>query len=371
MKRSFNPPGGSFPQEGGHRKSKKTVGIILALVLLLTCVVSGCGKKPGSAGEVNVYNWGGPYIDESIFKDFEKETGIKVNYSEYQNNEEMYALLRMGGSNTDVIFPSDYMVARLIEEGMLEELDFSNIPNYSLIDDAFKNLEYDPQGRYSVAYMTGTVGLIYNSAMISEELTSWSSLFDDSYSGQILMFDNQRDAFGIALKYLGYSQNTIDETEIREAYDLLVGQRPVLQAYVMDQIFDKMEAGEAAIGPYYAGDYLIMRETNEDLVFVRPVEGSNRFVDAMCITKGAKNKTNAEIFIDFMCRTDICIANMEITCYASANTEAAEQYGADMDPDDYEIMFASDETLANCDVFTHLPADILALYDQLWVQLKR
>ena len=310
-------------------------------------------------------------MDESIFSDFENETGITVNYTEYQNNEEMYSLMRMGGTNMDVIFPSDYMVARLIIEGMLEELDFSNIPNYSLIDDACKNLEYDPTGKYSVAYMTGTVGLIYNSAMITDEITSWSSLFDDRYAGQILMFNNPRDAFGIALKYLGYSQNTIDEKEIREAFDLLVGQRPLLQAYVMDQIYDKLEAGEAAIGPYYAGDYLNMRENNGDLVFVRPVEGSNEFVDAMCIPKGADNKKNAELFINFICGTEASIANMDVTCYASANTEAAEIYGEDMDPVDFEIMFASDETIANCDIFTNLPQDILSLYDQLWVELKR
>jgi len=323
-----------------------------------------------SSGVVNVYNWG-EYVDESIFKDFEKEYGVKVNYSEFQSNEEMYAQLNMGGTNFDVIIPSDYMISRMISEGMLEELDFSNIPNISLIDDIYKNLEYDPMGKYSVAYMAGTVGLIYNSTMIAEEITSWGALFDDRYSGDILMFNNPRDAFGIALKYLGYSQNTTDEGEIREAYDLLVRQKPLLQAYVMDQIFDKLEAGEAAIGPYYAGDFLSMRENNDDLRFVRPVEGSNQFVDAMCVPKGAKNKTNAELFINFMCETDVCLLNMDVTCYASANFEAAEIYGEDMDPEDYEIMFASDETLDNCDVFTNLPPDVLALYDQLWVELKR
>jgi len=348
---------------------KKGIIIVLALCVLIPALASGCGKKP--AGEVNVYNWGGPYIDESVLDDFRKETGIKVNYSEYQSNEEMYSLLKSGGVVYDVIVPSDYMISRMIDEDMLEELDFSNIPNYSLIDDNFKNLEYDPDGKYSVAYMTGTVGLIYNPNMIDDEITSWASLFNSAYSGQILMFDNPRDTFGIALKYLGYSQNTIDEREIREAYDLLVTQKPILQAYVMDQIMDKLESGEAWIGPYYAGDYLYMAETNPDLVFVRPVEGSNAFVDAMCIPKGAKNKTNAEIFIDFMCRTDIALANMTEIQYASANYEAVEEYGEDLDPDDYEIMFASDETLANCDVFMNLPEDILALYSSLWVDLKK
>ena len=349
---------------------KRIVLLLSASCLLLALFISGCQRKT-AAGEVYVYNWGGPYIDDSIFKDFEKETGIKVNYSEYQSNEEMYSILKSGSALYDVIIPSDYMISRLIDEGMLEEIDFSNIPNFSLIDDNYKNLEYDPDNKYSVAYMTGTVGLIYNSSMITDELTSWSALFDSKYAGQILMFDNPRDAFGIALKFLGYDQNTTRESEIREAYDLLMQQKPILQAYVMDQIFDKLEAGEAAMGPYYAGDYLIMIENNPDLIFVRPVEGSNAFVDAMCIPKGAKNKTNAELFINFMCDADISLANMEETCYASANSEAAEAYGADLDPDDYEIMFASAETLRNCDVFTNLPEDILALYNSLWVELKK
>jgi len=285
----------------------------------------------------------------------------------------MYSLLRMGGTNVDVIIPSDYMIARLIAEDMLEELDFSNIPNYALIDPKYKNLEYDPDSRYSVAYMTGTVGIIYNSAMIDEEITSWGALFDSRYSGQILMFDNPRDAFGIALKYLGYYQNTAHESEIREAFNLLLQQKPILQAYVMDQIFYKLESGEAAIGPYYAGDYFIMVEQNPDLVFVRPEEGSNFFVDSMCIPKGANNKKNAELFIDFMCRTDIALRNMEYIWYASANYEAAAIFAEEMelDPDEYEILFASEETLLNCNVFTNLPRDILALYDELWVELKR
>lgn len=347
---------------------KKRIAIVIALVMLLSAAACGCDSAPN--GEVNVYNWG-EYIDESIFKDFRRETGIKVNYTEFQSNEQMYSILKSGSATYDVIIPSDYMISRMIGEGMLEELNFANIPNYSLIGADYKNLEYDPTGGYSVAYMTGTVGIIYNTAMISDDITSWSALFDARYAGQILMFDNPRDAFGLTLKYLGYSVNTTDESEIREAYELLVAQNPLLQAYVMDQIFDKLEAGEAAIGPYYAGDYLVMRESNEDLAFARPAEGSNSFVDAMCVPAGAKNKTNAELFINFMCSTDVCLKNMEVTSYASANYDAMTRYGAGMDPDDFEIMFAGAGTLSSCEVFTNLPPDILALYDQLWVELKK
>ena len=373
---------------------KKTIVALIALCMIFLSAVSGCVGEvithtgddpsksetpsntnpspinPSGGGVVNVFNWG-LYIDEEILDDFRDETGIKVNYSEFQSNEEMYSILKSGGANYDVIIPSDYMISRMISEGMLEELDFENIPNYNLIDDIYKNLEYDSDGLYSVAYMTGTVGLIYNSKLITDDITSWKSLFDSRYSGQILMFNNPRDAFGIALKYLGYSQNTTSEKEIREAFELLLQQKPILQAYVMDQIFDKLEAGEAAIGPYYAGDYCIMKETNPDLVFARPVEGSNRFVDAMCIPKGAKNKTNAELFIDYMCRTDVALKNMEYVYYASANFEASEIFGEDLDDDEYEVMFASYETLENCDIFTNLPQATLALYDQLWVELKK
>ena len=347
---------------------KKSIALIVVLCTLFTCIASGCAKKT-DAGEVNVYNWG-EYIDESIFDEFTEKTGIKVNYSMFENNEQMYSTIKTGGSNYDVVFPSDYMISRMISEDMLEKLDFSNIPDYKLIGDSYKNLEYDPTGEYSVAYMSGTVGIIYNTDMISEEITSWSALFDPTYAGQILMFNNPRDAMGIALKYLGYSLNTTNEAELNAAYDLLVTQKPILQAYVMDQIFDKLESGEAAIGPYYAGDYLSMVENNPALEFVIPDEGSNWFVDAMCIPKGATNKKNAELFINFICGTDVSIANMDYIGYASANTDAVEEYGADMEPDEYAVAFADAETLDRCEVFTNLPQDTLALYDTLWSKLK-
>jgi spermidine/putrescine transport system substrate-binding protein len=276
-----------------------------------------------------------------------------------------------GGANIDVIIPSDYMIARMIEEDMLAELDFSNIPNFALIDERYKGLEYDPDDKFSVAYMTGTVGLIYNSAMISEPIISWSALFDSRYEGQILMFNNPRDTFGIALKYLGYSLNTTNEAEIHDAFGILAEQNDILQAYVMDQIFDKLESGEAWLGPYYAGDFLAMVENNPDLRFVRPYEGTNFFVDAMCIPIDAENKTNAELFINFMSRTDIALMNMEYIYYASANYEAAEIFADELDPEDYAIMFASSEVLANSEMFSHLPRHIRELYDELWVELKQ
>jgi len=349
---------------------KRILIVTVALCLLLPVITLGCSQNEGAAGVVNVHNWG-EYIDESIFRLFEQETGIRVNYSTFETNEALYSLMRRGGANIDVIIPSDYMIARMIEEDMLAELDFSNIPNFYLIDERYKGLGYDPDDKYSVAYMTGTLGVIYNSSKISDDISSWGALFDDNYSGQILMFDNPRDAFGITLKYLGYSLNTVDEEEIYEAFSLLDRQRPILQAYVMDQIFDKLESGEAWIGPYYAGDFLVMVENNPDLRFARPTEGTNYFVDAMCIPKNAANKTNAEIFIDFMTRTDIALMNMEYIMYASANSEAAELFADELDPEQYAVMFASYDVLANSEVYAHLPRHILELYDELWVELKR
>lgn len=346
---------------------KRFIAILLISVMLLT--FCGCGSKIEYIGEVNVYNWG-EYIDESIFDEFEEQTKIKVNYSTYTSNEAMYSILKTGGSSYDVIIPSDYMISRLINEGMLEKLDFSNIPNFSLIGDEFKNLECDPQNEYSVPYMWGTVGLIYNTEMVSEKITSWEALFNSQYADQILMFDNPRDAFGIALKYLGYSQNTTNEAEIMEAFELLKSQQDIVQGYVMDQIFDKLEGSEAAIGPYYAGDYLLMRENNDALAFCAPIEGSNLFYDAMCIPKGAENKTNAELFINFMCQTEICMRNIEAVGYASANMNATDLYAAELSDEDLLVFHPDESVLSNCEVFINLPQETLDLYDSLWVQLK-
>lgn len=348
---------------------KKTLALILSLALILTLAAacSGGTANTESKGVVNVYNWG-EYIDKDVLDEFEAETGITVNYREFETNEQLYSLLRQGGVSYDVIIPSDYMVSRLISEDMLEKIDFASVPNISLIDEDFSGMDYDPDGEYSVPYMWGTVGLIYNSSVIEDEIDSWSALFDEKYSGQILMFDNSRDAMGIALKYLGYSLNTTDAAELDAAYELLSGQKPLLQAYVMDQIFDKLESGEAAIGPYYAGDYLSMAENNPDLEFVVPKEGSNRFVDLMCIPKGAENKANAEAFINFMCKTDVSLRNSEEIGYTSPNVEVRELM--ELDDAEMEIMYPPDTVLSRCEFFINLPQNILDKYDEYWVKLK-
>ena len=346
---------------------KKVISIVLSAAFLIA-MLAGCsaGSKAGENGVVNVYNWG-EYIDTELIASFETETGIKVNYNTYESNEQMYSVLRQGGVNYDVIIPSDYMVARLINEDMIQPLDFSNIPNYELVDPSLKDMNYDPQNAYSVPYMWGTVGIIYDPDIVGE-VTSWASLFDPAHSGKILMFDNSRDAFGIALKYLGYSLNTTNKAELDEAYALLAEQKPILQGYVMDQIFDKLESGEAAIGPYYAGDYFLILENNPDLKFCTPEEGTNVFVDAMCVLKNAQNKANAEKFIDYMTSTSVSKANSEYTGYTSPNHEVRQI----IDLDEYQIsvMYPTDALLDKCEAYTNLPQETLDYYDSMWVKLK-
>ncbi len=345
---------------------KKTISILLCSVMLM-CLFAGCGSgKTADNGAVNVYNWG-EYIDMDLIKQFEDETGIKVNYKTYESNEQMYSVLRQGGVSYDIVIPSDYMISRLISEGMLEELNFDNIPNYALVEENLKGMTYDPENKYSVPYMWGTVGIIYDPNAVGE-VTSWSALFDEKNSGQILMFDNSRDAMGIALKYLGYSMNTTDEAQLNEAFEVLKNQKGILQGYVMDQIFEKLETGEAAIGPYYAGDYLTMHESNPELKFCIPEEGSNVFVDAMCILKGAENKENAEKFINFMTGTQQSAANSEYIGYTSPNSEVK----ASLDADELtmSVMYPSDDVLAKCEAFVTLPQETLDYYDSIWVKLK-
>ena len=348
----------------------------VACVLLVTLIVTGHSVK--SDRVVNVCSWG-EYIDESLITRFEEETGIRVNYQTAESNEALYSLIKMGGADFDVIVPSDYMIARLIEEDMLAELDYDNIPNFDLIYDTYKHLSYDPENKYTVPYTWGALGIIYNTAMVSEPITSWSAMFDPQYAGQVLMINNSRDAIGAALLSLGYSLNTTDESQLEEAFSLIKQAKDngVYQAFVMDEVFGKMEGGNAAIAMYYAGDYLTMLENNEDLAFVIPEEGSNWFVDAMCVLKSSQHKDEAEEWINFIASTDANLANMDYIWYASPNAEALEEYPAyyqevndeELDPELYEIMAPSEQTLARCELYENLPKATLRLYDSLWTRL--
>ena len=349
---------------------KRLTSLLLALVLLFALALPAFAARE----EITVYNWG-QYISDGtddsldVIAAFEEETGIHVNYITFDSNESMYTKLKTGGASYDVIIPSDYMIAKLIEEDMLEPLDFSNIPNYVGIDEAFRDQAYDPENTYSVPYTWGTVGLIYNRQYVSDEdAQSWSCLWNSKYAGKILMFDNPRDAFAIAESILGYSLNTTDESELRQCADLLAQQKPVLQAYVMDQIFDKMQRGEAWIAPYYAGDYLTMVEENPDLGFSHPQEGFNIFIDAMCIPKGCQNKAGAEAFINFLCRPDISAANLDYIGY-STPISAAKEY-MDEEVISSPVSYPDDETLARSESFSALPIEATQTMNDLWLTVK-
>ena len=360
----------------GHKVLRGIAAGAAACALVAVLIVTG--RSANTERVVNVCSWG-EYIDESLIDEFEQKTGITVNYQTAESNEALYSLIEMGGADFDVIVPSDYMVARLIDEGLLAELDYDNIPNYALIGDQYKGLSYDPENKYTVPYTWGTLGIIYNTTMVDEEITSWDAMFDTKYAGQVLMINNSRDAMAAALLDLGYSINTTDEGQLQEAFELLASAKKngVYQAFVMDQVFQKMEGGNAAIAMYYAGDYLTMLENNEDLRFVIPDEGSNWFVDAMCVLKTSQHKAEAEEWINFIASTTSNLANMDYIWYASPNTEALAQYpdyyleiyDEELDGELFEIMAAPDETLARCELYENLPRQTLTLYNDLWTQL--
>lgn len=324
---------------------------------------------------INVYNWG-EYISNGtdntldINKEFTNRTGIKVNYTTFQSNEELYAKLVSGGADYDVIIPSDYMISKLVENDMVRKLDFENIPNFSMIDDKFKGLSYDPNNEYSVAYTWGTVGIFYNKKVVTEDESdiNWDILWNEKYKGDILMFDNSRDAFGISLLRLGKSVNSEDENDWMQAADELKKQKPLVQAYVMDQIFDKMANGEAVLAPYYSGDAAVLTKSNPDIGFVIPKEGTTEFVDAMCIPKSSKYPREAEMYINFMCDTEIAKANIEYIGYSTPQKEVKKLL--DEEVANNKNIYPDDETLEKAQVFKSLPANISASLDNLWVEVK-
>lgn len=326
---------------------------------------------------INVYNWG-EYIstgaDEgtlNVNAEFTKLTGIKVNYTNYATNEELYAKLKGGGAYYDVIIPSDYMISKMIKEDMLQKLDMDNIPNFKYIMPSFVDPAYDEKNEYSVPYTWGTVGIIYNKDMVDipEEDIDWNILWNEDYTDQILMFDNPRDAFAIAEIMMGYSLNTEDPVELNAAADKLKEQKSVVQAYVMDEIFDKMAANDAWIAPYYAGDALTILDENEDLGFVVPKSGTNLFVDAMCIPVGAKQKEAAEMYINFMCEPDIAYANIDYICYSTPHSAAFEML--DEETQTNPVSYPGDEYLdENTTIFVNLSDEASLLMQTLWTEMK-
>lgn len=369
---------------------------LLALLTLSVLFCVSCGDDEGGSGGVTtlyVYNWGEYISDGSegtlavndMFEEWYFETygeRVEVNYSTFSSNESLYAKISSGAVNYDVIVPSDYMIERLIDEGLLAPLDYSNIPEIGNILPDFQNADYDPDKNgdgyndYSVPYLYGMIGIIYNTTMVDEEdVGSWDLMWNEKYAGNILQFNNSRDAFGSAMYYLGMWDkiNSDNESEWRAALEALKTQKPILQGYVMDEIYNKMENGSAAIAAYYAGDYLTMYENNEDLEFYYPEEGTNLYVDAMCVPASSKNKVVAERYINYMLTKEPAVANAEYTYYASPNSLVVEddeyvEYMNSIKDDGYEKMYSTDDV--NTSSYRNLKGDKLLLLNNLWEELK-
>ena len=322
--------------------------------------------------ELNVFNWGEYISDGSegaldVIGAFEKKTGIKVNYTTYESNEAMYAKIKSGSVSYDIIIPSDYMIARMRTEGLLKEIDYSKVPNYRFIDDCYKDAYFDPENKYTVPYSVGMVGLIYNKTMVQEEPDSWGAMWDERYKGNILTFNNSRDAFAIAQFYLGLDVNSTNKADWDKAADKLKEQNPLLQGRVMDEVFNKMEAGNAALAPYYAGDYLTMADVNPDLGFVYPKEGTNIFVDSMCIPSNSKNYEAALMFINFMLEPEVGLANAEYICYATPNTQVVNH--PDYSLAGNEILYPENQDEIKTEYYHDLDDETRKYFEKLWEQV--
>ena len=351
---------------------KKTVALLLTLSLaVLPLTACGSASSSGSNGEVVVYNWG-EYIDPDTISMFEEETGIKVIYDEFETNEIMFPKIEAGASKYDVVCPSDYMIKKMIENDLLAEINYDNVPNAKAnIGQQYWDMskEFDPGNKYSVPYCWGTVGILYNKTMVDGPVDSWSILWDEKYADNILMQDSVRDAFMVALKLNGYSMNSVNPEELNAAKESLIAQKPLVQAYVIDQVRDKMIGNEAAIGVIYSGEAIFTQRENPDLEYVIPKEGTNVWIDSWVITKNAPNKGNAEKFIDFMCRPDIALKNFEYITYSTPN-DAARELIEDEDIRNSKIAFPTLSDYSNLETFTYLGEDADALYNELWKEVK-
>ena len=317
-----------------------------------------------------VYNWG-EYIDPEVLTMFEEETGIDIVYEEFETNEILYPKISSGAIAYDVICPSDYMIQRMIENDLLSEINFDNIPNLKNIGKQYleQSRQFDPENKYSVPYCWGTVGILYNKMMVDEPVDSWSILWDPKYKDNILMQDSVRDAFGVTLKYLGYSLNSTDLDELTEAKNLLIEQKPLVQAYVIDQVRDKMIGNEAALGVIYSGEAIYTQKENPNLEYVIPKEGTNIWIDSWVIPKNAEHKENAEKFINFLCRPDIALMNFEYITYSMPN-EAARELIEDESIRNSEIAFPDLSKYDNLETFQYLGTEADQVYGDLWNKVK-
>lgn len=350
---------------------RKLKAIIIASSLAMTTIFGGCKvvDTTGENGQIVVYNWG-EYIDPDVIDMFEKETGISVVYEEFTTNEDMYPKVSSGAAAYDVICPSDYMIQKLIEEDLLEKLNYDNIPNIVNIDENYLESakQFDENNEYAVPYCWGTVGILYNTTMVDEEIDSWDVLWDEKYEDEILMQRSVRDAFAVSLKRLGYSLNSKSVDELKEARNELMDQKSLVQAYVVDEVRDKMINNEAAIGVIYSGEAIYTKQENPDLEYVVPKEGSNVWIDAWVIPKNCTNKEGAEAFINFMCDPEIALMNFEYITYSTPN-KAARELIEDDDIRNSEIAFPDKDVLQRCETFNYLGEEFDELYSSFWKEV--
>ncbi len=354
---------------------KKIISFILCAVLACsaTVVFAGCGSSAESKGEVNVYSWGDYFAPGEdglmdVIAEFKDKTGITVNLTTYDTNEELYNMLKSSNVSYDVIIPSEYMITKLIKEDMLLELDYNNIPNYSEISERFKKLPCDPDGKYTVCYSWGVTAMVYDKTKVDKKPTSWDTLWDESLKGDILMINNSRDAMAIAMQLCGINPEECTKADVDKATAKLAEQKPLLKKYVMDQVFTEMESGQAAVAPYYAGDIAKMMENNEDLDYAFPEDGSNLFYDAFCIPKSCKNKENAEAFINFMQKPEIAAENCKYLLYGTPNKGALEFL--DEDIKDNELTFPNEEYLDKCYTFSDVDDEVYAYMQEQFVKVQ-
>lgn len=347
-------------------KLKKLLSLSVILSLTVSSLV-GCSSGKKSEEVLNIYNVG-DYIDESLLDKFTEETGIEIVYETYDTNEAMYQKIKSGSSNYDLVFPSDYMAEKMINENMLQPLDYNNIPNIKNINPNFKNPSYDKEDKYTVPYMWGTFGILYNKNLVKEPVDTWEIMWNAKYEGQIQMLDSVRDTFGIALKKLGYSLNSTNPEEIKKAEEELKKQKPLLQAYVNDDGKDRLLSEEASMGIVYSGDALTLIKENKNLAYAIPKEGTNKWVDVMAIPTTAENKLEAEKFINFMLEPENAKVNIDYIGYSTPNLEAFKLL--DEETKNSEIAYPSDEVLKNTEVFINLDDNSLKLYDDAWTRVK-
>lgn len=360
---------GKTPMKKRKKKvNKKKTFIKVGVAVTVLAVIIGYTSFATKSQKLvlNVYNWG-EYIDKTVIEGFEKEYGIKVNYETFATNEDMYVKIKSGGSNYDVAFPSDYMIDKMANEKLLNEIDMKNVPNYQYIDPVLKNQKFDPSNKYSVPYTWGTVGIIYNKKLVHEKVDSWDILWDKKYAKNIMMLDSQRESIGIALQKRGKSLNSANEEDLKIAKKDLIEQKPLVLAYVVDEGKDKMVAGEAAMMVTWAGDAMTMMQDNKDLGFAVPTSGSNIFFDSMVIPKTSKHKAEAELFINYMSRADVALKNTLETGYSTPQVEAKKQLPKEIRED--ATAYPDESIIKRCEAYKDL-GEKTALYDRIWTEIK-